>query len=73
MEAATFERLLAWLLSNTSFSSSRHVEAAEKLMMFLWIVGHGCSNRDVVERFFQIELIGTPVNPIDSIGTSRRQ
>ena len=41
MEAATFERLLAWLLSNTSFSSSRHVEAAEKLMMFLWTVGHG--------------------------------
>ena len=35
MELSSFERLLAWLINNTNLRSSRHTEAAKKLVMFL--------------------------------------
>ena len=35
MDLATFERLLAWLTTNTNLRSSRYLDACEKLIMFL--------------------------------------
>jgi hypothetical protein len=44
-----FEALLEWLLANTKFKDSKHVSAAEKLVIFLYICSHDISFRGMQE------------------------
>jgi hypothetical protein len=44
-----FEALLAWLLSHTKLGDSKHVSAAEKLIIFLYVCSHDVSFRGVQE------------------------
>jgi DDE superfamily endonuclease len=44
-----FEALLDWLLANTKLEDSKHVSAAEKLIIFLYICAHDTSFRGVQE------------------------
>lgn len=44
-----FEALLTWLLGNTKFGDSKHVSAAEKLIIFLYICAHDVSFRGMQE------------------------
>jgi hypothetical protein len=46
---AQFNALLEWLQANTSFTDSKHVLAAEKLIIFLYICAHNTSFRGVQE------------------------
>jgi hypothetical protein len=46
---AQFTALLEWLHTNTSFADSKHVSAAEKLIIFLYICAHNTSFRGVQE------------------------
>lgn len=50
MEAIVFRKLAAYLVKN-GLKPSRKICTNEKLMIFLWIIGRGCSNRDAQERF----------------------
>jgi hypothetical protein len=51
MDSVTYLALVTWLLENTSLRDSRMTSAREKLLMFLWTVGHDSKNRDLQECF----------------------
>ena len=46
-----FLKLNQWLLDNTEFRGSRYVSSKEKLVIFLYICGHGASFRNACEIF----------------------
>ena len=54
MSLSTFQALVNWLNLNTELKSSRTQAGAlieEKVMIFLYIISRGASNRDTAERF----------------------
>src|SRR3979490_1326152 len=54
MSLSTFQALVNWLNLNTALKSSRTQAGAlieEKVMIFLYIISRGASNRDTAERF----------------------
>lgn len=54
MRIETFSALRDWLLVHTSLKSSRQKEGVsieEKIVIFLYIVTRGASNRECCERF----------------------
>ncbi len=54
MPAAIFLSLERWICIHTDIHNSRKhkgVSIKQKLAIFLWITGHGASNRDAQERF----------------------
>jgi hypothetical protein len=54
MSLTTFQALVHWLVINTELKGSRKqagIQVEEKLMIFLYIISKGASNRDTAERF----------------------
>jgi len=51
MPKNTFLELGNWLGQNAGQVESRKMSVEQQLAMFLAIVGHRCSNREVQERF----------------------
>ena len=51
MPKDTFLELGNWLGQNAGLANSRKMSVEQQLAMFLAIVGHRCSNREVQERF----------------------
>jgi hypothetical protein len=54
MSLTTFQALVYWLVMNTELKSSRKqagIQVEEKVMIFLYIISRGASNRDTAERF----------------------
>lgn len=54
MSASVFLSLEKWIGAHTEIRNSRHhkgISIMQKLVIFLWITGHGASNRDAQERF----------------------
>ncbi len=54
MSASVFLSLEKWIETHTEIRNSRHhagISVRQKLAIFLWIAGHGASNRDAQERF----------------------
>ena len=51
MHPPTFRAVCDRLKADKLLHSTKNVSAEEKLATFLYIVGHGCSNRQAQERF----------------------
>lgn len=51
MSLSTLRQLESFCLANTKLCSSQGVELSEKLAMFIDIMGHSASNREVQEHF----------------------
>lgn len=51
MSLHTLRQLESFCLTNTNLHSSRGVGLSEKLAMFIDVLGHGASNREVQEHF----------------------
>ena len=51
MPLSTFEALCQWFKKENLLSASKKISVEEQVAMFLAIVGHGNSNRQVQERF----------------------
>jgi hypothetical protein len=51
MRKPVFQQLLLWLERNAHFRGSRYQSAEQKLMIFLWVLGHGESQRNAAHRF----------------------
>lgn len=51
MPIMTFLDLRDWVVQRGLLSSTRYVSVEEQLVLFLWMVGRGASNRDAQEQF----------------------
>jgi hypothetical protein len=51
MPVTTLLDLRDWILECGLIAPSRHVTIEEQLVMFLWMVGHGTTNREAQEQF----------------------
>ena len=51
MPKSTFLDLGRWLVLNSGLGESQKMSVDQQLAMFLAIVGHRCTNREVQERF----------------------
>ena len=40
-----------WVVECGLLQSTRYVSVEEQLIMFLWIIGHGATNREAQEQF----------------------
>lgn len=51
MPKGTFLDLRDWLVTNSGLHDTRKMTSEQQLVMFLAIVGHGSTNREVQERY----------------------
>ena len=51
MPITTLLDLRDWVVERGLLQSTRYVSVEEQLIMFLWIIGHGATNREAQEQF----------------------
>ena len=51
MPITTFLDLRDWVVERGLLRSTRYISVEEQIMMFLWMVGHGATNREASEQF----------------------
>ena len=51
MRAITFQELYVWLYNNTPLKPLRNLLIDKKVVIFVWTLAHGASNRVAQERW----------------------